>query len=210
MSNFISDYLQTIIHPKRSLQNLLAKHNYFFLGFLYILIPIVAYTLLYIFLTMAHGAPSSFTPWLNISKENYYSVNRFLLAPSMILCWFVAASVIQVLSYCMNGKGSFEQTLAAIALSISIAMWGALIHDLPVSFLSAISVLDAKQHEIDMNSPTIFRTLLWICYSVYGIAFFILFPLAVRVVHQLSLAKSIITGIVAFIVFQLLFFVFNR
>lgn len=174
------------------------------------LIPIVAYTLLYVFLTMAHGAPSAFTPWLSISKENYYSVNRFLLAPSMILCWLVATSVIQVLCYCMNGKGSFEQTLAAIALSISIAIWGALIHDLPVSFLSAIGVLNARQHEIDMNSPTIFRTLLWICYYVYAIAFFILFPLTVRVVHQLSLTKSIITGTLVFIIFQLLFFVFNR
>ena len=89
-------------------------------------------------------------------------------------------------------------------------MWGGLIHDLPMSFLSAIGVIDAKQHEIDMNSPTIFRTILWICYSIYFIAFLILFPLAVRVVHKMNWLKSFIVGVLAFIIFQTIFLVFNR
>jgi hypothetical protein len=104
----------------------------------------------------------------------------------MIICWFTATSFIQVISRLLGGAGTFEQTLSTISLSISIAMWGALIHDLPMSFLSAVGVIDAKQHEIAMNSPTIFRTILWICYSIYFIAFFILFPISVRVVHKLN------------------------
>jgi hypothetical protein len=95
-------------------------------------------------------------------------------------------------------------------LSISIAMWGALIHDLPMSFMSAIGVIDAKQHEIEMNSPTIFRTLLWICYSVYFLAFFILFTLSVKVVHKLGWLTSFGIGSLAFIIFQLIFLIFNR
>lgn len=128
----------------------------------------------------------------------------------MILCWIVASAIIQISSRFFNGKGTFEQTLTIIALSISISMWGGLIHDLPMSFLSAAGVIDARQHEIDMNSPTIFRTLLWICYSVYFIAFLILFPLAVKVVHKLSLTKSVAIGWVSFIFFQLIFLIFNR
>ncbi|MCK6692052.1 MAG: hypothetical protein L6Q97_08110 [Thermoanaerobaculia bacterium] len=116
----------------------------------------------------------------------------------------------QILACLSGGAGTFEQTLSALALSISIAMWGGLIHDLPMSFMSAIGVIDARQHEIDMNSPTIFRTLLWICYSVYFLAFLILFPLTVRVVHKLSTVRSIGIGWLAFVVFQVIFLVFNR
>lgn len=94
--------------------------------------------------------------------------------------------------------------------SISIAMWGKLIHDLPMSFLSAVGVIDSRQHEIAMNSPTIFRSILWICYLIYFIAFFILFPLSVRVVHRLNWIKSIAIGSLAFIIFQTIFLIFNR
>jgi hypothetical protein len=165
---------------------------------------------MYIFLTIANGAPSVFTPWLNIPKESYYSVNRFLLAPSMVICWIMATAVIQILSRLLKGSGTFEQTLAVVALSISIAMWGGLIHDLPMSFLSAIGVIDAHQHEIAMNSPTIFRTLLWVCYSMYFAAFLILFTHAVKVVHKLNWFSSTLIGITAFIAFQLIFVIFNR
>lgn len=210
MSGLSNQYFRTITQPQKAFETLLANDKYFRLGFIYIAIPIAAYTLMYVFLTIAHGAPSVFTPWLNIPKDSYYAVNRFLLAPSMILCWVAATAVVQILARLSGGAGTFEQTLSVLALSISIAMWGGLIHDLPMSFLSAAGVIDARQHEIDMNSPTIFRTLLWICYSVYFLAFLILFPLAVRVAHRLSWAKSIFTGWVAFIIFQLIFLVFNR
>lgn len=210
MKTFIAEYFQTFYNPRKSIEALLLRENLNKPSFIYILIPIICYTLLYIFLTIANGAPSTLTPWLNISKENYYSVNRFLLAPSMIICWFVAVSFIQVVSRILGGRGSFEQTLAAISLSISIAMWGALIHDLPMSFLSAVGVINAAQHEIDMNSPTIIRTILWVCYSIYFIMFFILFPLSVRVVHKLNRIKSVFIGSFAFIIFQTIFLIFNR
>jgi len=210
MKKFWKNYLLTIVKPRKSFERLLAGDNYFQFSFLYILIPITGYTAMYIFLTIANGAPSVFTPWLNISKDSYYSINRFLLAPSMLLCWIAAASFIQIISRVFKGKGTFEQTLSVVALSISIAMLGGLIHDLPMSIFSAAGIIDAKQHEIDMNSPTIFRTLLWVCYSIYFIAFFVLFSLSVKVVHKLNWLKSICIGSIAFIIFQLIFLIFNR
>lgn len=210
MNTFISEYFQTVYNPRKTFEEVIIQENLHKLSFAYISIPIVCYTLLYIFLTIASGAPSTFTPWLNISKENYYAINRFLLAPSMLICWLTATSFIQVAGRLLGGEGTFEQTLTTIALTISIAMWGALIHDLPMSFLSAIGVINAGQHEIAMNSPTIFRTILWVCYSIYFIAFFILFPLSVRVVHKLNWIKSITIGSFAFIIFQLIFLIFNR
>lgn len=210
MGNRANIYFQTFFRPERSFAKLLQTEKPIIEGFTFILIPVLGYSLMYVFLTIAHGAPSVFTPWLNISKETYYSANRFLLAPSMILCWFFVSAYVQVISKLQKGSGSFEQTLLLLALSISISMWGGLIHDLPRSFLSATGVIDARQHEIDMNSPTIFRTLLWICYSIYFLAFSILFPTAVRVVHKLSWAKSTWIGLSAFVFFQLLFLLFNR
>lgn len=206
----MSIYFKTIINPAKGITRLVNHEKYFSLGFLYITIPIVAYTIMYIFLTIGHGAPSVFTPWLNIPKADYYEINRFLLAPSMILCWWVTSSFIQVVSKSFNGTGTFEQTLSVIALSISISMWGGLIHDLPMSFFTAVGIINAQEHEIAMNSPTIFRTLLWTCYSIYFLAFFILFPVSVRVVHKLSWGKSIFIGGFGFILFQLIFLIFNR
>lgn len=210
MKTLISDYYLTVFKPRKTFEELIIKDNLYKRSLVFISIPIVCYSLMYIFLTIANGAPSTLTPWLNISKENYYSINRFLLAPSMIICWFTATSFIQVISRLLGGAGTFEQTLSTISLSISIAMWGSLIHDLPMSFLSAVGVIDASQHEIAMNAPTIFRTILWICYSIYFIAFFILFPISVRVVHKLNWIKSIIIGSLAFIIFQTIFLIFNR
>lgn len=210
MKTFLSAYFQTIYRPRKTFKELAARPQPVKPGFLFIAVPIVLYTLMYVFLTIANGAPSSFAPWLNIPREKYYALNRFLLAPSMILCWFAAASFIQVTCSLLGGTGTFEQTLATSALCISISMWGGLIHDLPMSFLSATGVIHAAQHEIAMNSPTVFRTLLWACYSVYFLSFIILFPTAVRAVHKLSRPKSILIGISAFIIFQVLFLVFNR
>ena len=210
MGTALRTYFSTFIRPGAAIESLLADRHYFRQGFIYMLIPIAAYTLMYIFLTIGDGAPSVFTPWLNIPKDLYYSVNRFLLAPSMLLSWFAAASVMQVLSYPRNGMGSFEQMLAATGLCISVAMWAGLIHDLPMSLLSALKIIDARQHEIDMNSPTIWRTLLWIAYSLYAIAFFVLFPTAVRVVHKTSRLASFLIGSSGFIIFQVVFLVFNR
>ncbi len=210
MNSFWSIYFRTIGNPKKGFDELLKNDNYFSRAFLYMLIPIAAYTLMYVFLTIGNGAPSVFTPWLNIPKEEYYSINRFLLAPSMVMAWLVATAMVQILSRFSNGIGSFEQTLTVLALGISISMLGGLIHDLPMSFMSVIHVIDARQHEIDMNSPTIFRTLLWLCYSIYFIAFLVLFPTGVRVVHKLSWLKSILIGVLGFVIFQLIFLIFNR
>jgi hypothetical protein len=206
----INIYFKTFTNPRLAFEQLLNNGNYLNYSFQLILIPIVGYTLMYIFLTIGEGAPSVFTPWLNIPKEQYYYWDQFLLAPSMLLAWISSASIIYILSRFANGHGTFEQTLCLIALSISVSMCFGLFHDLPMSFLSALKIINARQHEIDMNSPTIWRTILWVFYSAYAISFFILFPKAVHVIHKINMSKSILIGIFGFIVFQILFLVFNR
>lgn len=195
---------------KKYFEKTLLKENLIYESFVYLLLPILAYTCMYIFLWKANGAPVYFKPWLNIPSDKYYFINIFLLAPSMLICWLLATSVIQLIASALGAKGGFEQTLILIALSISISMCGGLIHDLPMSVLSVLGVIDARQHEIDMNTPTMFRTLLWFCYSIYLIAFLVLFPLTVKVVHGLKTVHCIWIGWSSFIIFQLIFLIFNR
>lgn len=203
-------YLKTFSKPKITFNQLLENEKCYKFGFIYILIPIILYTIMYIFLTIGQGAPSVLTPWLNIPKDIYYSINRFLLAPSFFMAWLLAAAVMQILSRMFNGTGTFEQTLSIMALCVCISMTFSLLHDLPMSFLSAVKIIDAKEHEIAMNSATIWRTLLWFFYSLYFIAFFILFPLCTSVVHKLSKSLSIVIGLISFFVFQIFFLLFNR
>lgn len=209
LSSFWRNYFRTFYNPTGSFIAVLSG-NYFKAGFLYMLIPAALYTLMYIMLYLGNGAPSTFTPWLNISKDHYYFYNQFLAAPSMILSWFVAAAFLQTFCHFAHGKGSFEQTLAILGLSISVAMWSTLLHDLTMSFLSAIHWIDARKHEIAMNSPTIWRTILWICFALYFFAFIALFYKTVRIVHGLNKTKSMLFGISAFILFQCIFLIFNR
>jgi hypothetical protein len=209
-SGFLSIYRLALHRPAAAFLALRQHDAVLFRALQFILVPIVGYTAMYVFLTIGHGAPSVFTPWLNIPKEAYYGWNRFLLAPSMLLGWWSASVLMYLFARAAGGKGTFEHTLAAIALAISLAMLCGLLHDLPMSFLSAIGVIDAKAHEIAMNSPTIFRTLLWIAYGAYAIAFAILFPLAVRVTQGLSLVPAVGIGIAGFAWFQVVFLVFNR
>ena len=79
-----------------------------------------------------------------------------------------------------------------------------------MSLLSAVRVIDAQKHEIAMNSPTIWRTPLWISMLIYLVAFLLLFSKAVRAVHKISVTASTGIGIAGFITFQLVFLIFNR
>ncbi len=206
---FLTNYFRTFYNPSRSFSAVLAG-SFFRDGFLYMLIPAGFYTLMYVMLNLGGGAPSTFTPWLNIPKAQYYFYNQFLVAPSMFLAWFVSAAFIQVVSHRAPRKGTFEQTLALLGLSVSVAMWTTLLHDLAMSFLSAVHAIDAAKHEIAMNSPTVWRTILWICFTAYFFAFASLFYRTVRIVHGAGRIVSFLIGFGGFLLFQGVFLIFNR
>jgi hypothetical protein len=179
-------------------------------GFGFIAIPGVLYTLMYVLLTIGNGAPSSFTPWLNIPIDVYYSYNRLLLIPSLLLSWIFAAGTIQILARVVRGKGTFEHTLSVLALAVSVAMWSTLLHDLIMSLLSAIHIISAREHEIAMNSPTIWRTVIWTLMIIYLLWFCVLFSKATAAVHRVSRIQAVLIGVTGFVAFQIVFLIFNR
>lgn len=170
----------------------------------------VLYTLVYVNLTIAGGAPSSFTPFLAIPKDHYYFYNQFMLAPSMFLCWILAGGVIQLMSRFFGGKGTFEDTLSLLGFSISIACLASLLHDLPDTSLGALGIIDLNEYEVALNSPTIWRAILWFLYSFSLLWFIVLFTKAVRVVQRINSRPAFVVGFFAFLVYQSIFLVFNR
>ncbi len=202
--------LGTLIHPKRTFETLLNDHRKLRMGLLAISLNAFLYTLVYIFLWHGGGAPSSFTPWLAISKEVYYFYNRFWLAPSMFGCWILSAGVTQLLSRLFSGKGSFEGTLSVFGFGITTASFIALLHDLTDSFLGAIGLLDLRWYEVALNSPTIWRFILLLLYSIALFMLLVLLIKGVRTSQQIKRLPAIFIGFVAFIVYQGVFFIFNR
>jgi hypothetical protein len=208
--NFLTYYLQSFIRPQRTFDRLMTDPRRLKFGIGYITIPAVLYIFVYIFLNHGGGAPSVFTPWLNIPRESYYYYNRFLTAPSFYISWILAVGVVQLLSKPFKGQGSFEDTLAVLGLGTAVAMWGTMLHDLVMSFLGAIRVISLSQHEIDMNSPTIWRTVIWTCMIIYLIWFIVMFSKGIAAAHKLDRGKALLLGVIGFIVFQGMFLVFNR
>jgi hypothetical protein len=164
----------------------------------------------YVFLWAGGGAPSTFTPWLAVPKEVYYFYNQFWLAPSMFGCWILAAGVAQLLCHLFSGKGSFEDTLSVFGFGITLATLFALFHDLTDSFLGVIGLLDLRWYETQLNSPTIWRVILLTLYSIGIILLFVLQIKGVSVAQKIKTLPAIFVGSAAAVVYQGLFFVFNR
>lgn len=210
MKTFPQYYLRTLWRPSQTFSDLLADPRRSRFGWYAILINMFLYTMVYVNLTIGGGAPSSFTPWLAIPKESYYYYDRFLLAPSMLICWIAASGIVQLASKPFGGSGTFEDTLSVLGFSIGIACLASLLHDFPDTLLGALGVLDLREYEVLLNSPTIWRTILWICYGTSFILFVILFWKAVKVVQKIGSIPAFFVGQLGFLTYQTLFLVFNR
>lgn len=151
-----------------------------------------------------------FTPCLAVPKDVYYFYNQFWLAPSMFGCWILAAGVAHLLSRLVSGSGSFEDTLSVFGFGITLATLFALLHDFTDSLLGAIGVLDLRWYEVALNSPTIWRTILLTLYSTGLMMLFVLLTKGVIAAQRIKRGPAVLIGFVALIVYQGIFFIFNR
>lgn len=210
MKSFKDYYIGALLRPRQTFDALLNDDRRLKFGLLAISINAILYNLVYIFLWSRGGAPSSFTPWLAVPKDVYYFYNQFWLAPSMFGCWILAAGVAHLLSKLFSGKGSFEDTLSVFGFGITIATLFALLHDFTDSFLGAIGLLDLRWYEVQLNSPTIWRTILWTLYSIALMLLVVLQIIGVKASQKIKIGPAIFIGGIAAIVYQVLFLVFNR
>ena len=203
-------YLGVIVRPRRTFDALMGDERRLRLGLTALAVNAALYTLVYELLTIAQGAPSSFKPWLNVTRAHYYRYDRFWVAASMFGCLLLAAAVAQLLSRLFGGRGRFEDLVSVFGFGTAIACLASLAHDLPDSFLGAIGVLDQHHYEVLLNTPTIWRAILLTLYGASMVWFCVLFPKGVGAAQRLKAAPAIAIGLAAFAVYQGLFFVFNR
>jgi hypothetical protein len=203
-------YRGVLLRPTATLTALMTDERRLRFGATALGIGLFLYTWVYVNLTIGGGAPSAFEPWLAIPKDIYYFYNQFMLAPSMVAGWILAAGIVQLASKMFGGRGSFEETLSCLGFAISISCFASLAHDLPDTFLGAIGLLDLREYEVALNSPTIWRTILWICYGTYFVLFFFLFWKVTQVVQKIRPVPAFLIGSGAFIAYQTLYLVFNR
>lgn len=201
-------YFTFIYQPRKAFAALMAEEHRLAYGVRALLLTAVLYTFVYVFLIFGGGQP--FKPWLNIPLESYYRYNVFFVAPSMFMGWILAAGTVQLLGKFWRGAGSFEDNLSVLGIGISIASWATLAHDLLTSFLGAVHVIDQHEYEIMLNTPTIWRTLLWIQFALYLFAFIFLFSIGIKTAQRLKTGSAILLGFIAFLCYQLFFLIFNR
>lgn len=201
-------YFNLIVRPRSTFSLLVDDNRCVKFGFYAVSITAVLYTFVYLFLILGGGLP--FKPWLDIPPEIYYRYNVFFVAPSMLMGWILSAGVLQLISRFFGGTGSFERNLAVTGFGISLASWSTLIHDLITSFLGAVHVISQHDYETALNSPTIWRTLLWIQFAVYLGWFLLLFSLGAGKAQQIKGWKIVLLGFIGFVFYQGFFLIFNR
>lgn len=210
LKSFKDYYIGTLLRPRRTFEALLCDRRRLRFGLYAMALNALLYTLVYIFLTAGGGAPSSFTPWLNVPKDVYYFYNRFWLAPSMWGGWLLAAGAAQLLSHLFSGKGSYEDTLSVFGFGITIATLFALLHDFIDSFLGAIGLLDLRAYEVMLNSPTIWRAILLTLYTIALVLLGINMVKGVGAAQKIKPGPAILIGLLSAVVYQGFFFIFNR
>lgn len=207
MKAFWKYYFRAISRPTQAFTDLIEGRKKLVYSFYAVLITAVLYTLVYLFLIFGGGQP--FKPWLDIPPEIYYRYNVFFCAPSIFLGWILASGLVHTCTRLITSAGTFENILCLFGFGISIASWTTGVHDLLTCFLGAIHVIDQHEYEGALNSPTIWRTILWILMTAYLVWYVILFSKSVKVVYQLKTYQCILLGTLGFIIYQLFFFIFN-
>lgn len=208
MATFGQYYWPAFIKPASTFRAILGSADKLKFALYAMLINMFAYTLVYIFLVFGEGRP--YKPWLNIPEEVYYRYNVWLTAPTMFIGWLAAAALIHLATRAFTSRGTFDDMLILLGLSISIASWSTSVHDVLTSCLGALQIIDQQHYELLLNTPTIWRTILWILFGIYFSWFILLFSLSVYIVYKPPRYTAVLLGIAGFTVYQGFFLVFNR
>ena len=210
LRSFKDYYVGTMLRPRQTFDALMADDRRLRYGIIALVINAQFYTLVYVFLSLGGAVPASVKPWLALPAASYYYFNEFLLAPSMFICWILAAGVAQLLSRAASGKGSFEDMLGVLGFGISIACLPALLVDLPVSFLGAVGALNLRQVEVTLNSPGLRHELAMLLYSLSITWSAVLFFVGIRAVQRIGRGAAIVVSAFAYLAYEAVFVVFNR
>jgi len=187
----IMDYMWGIFtHPVKTMTRLLQEEKKVMYGFLFIVLFSSLYTLYVAVLYVVGLEPYYWEPLLRIPLEKWYLWQTFITIPVTISTWIVLAGCIQLLSKPFKGTGSFEDTLAVLALPMVILIPSMLIPDIIVDFILPDSIV---------HSPlfwNVINPLRLVCASAWVV---ILHIRAVEKAQSLSFARALVVTVMSYI-----------
>jgi hypothetical protein len=209
-NSFRDYYLGTIFRPRETFDALMADERRNRYGIIAIAITVQLYVLLYLFLSLGETAFSILKPWLTLPAASFHHYNDFFLAPSLFICWILAAGVAQLFSRACSGRGSFEDMLSVLGFGISIASLPALLIDLPESALGAMGIVDVRSVEAALSSQTIWHEAAMLLYGLSITWCVVLFCIGIGAGQRIRRAPAVIVGLFAYFIYQVVLMMFNR
>jgi hypothetical protein len=211
MASFGTIYAGVLRRPRRTFDALVRDDRRVRFGAYGIAIAAALYGAVYFFLAHNGGRPTVMVPWLAIPAEEYYGWNLYMNAPSTVLAWVAAAGFAHLAARALGGRGDYESVLGTLGLAISVAMWSTGLHDVVTTFMGYLGALDQRAYEDAMNDSTSGPgVLIRVLMLLYASLFSVLFTKAIGASHRLSVTRSSCAGVLGFVVFQGLYFLFNR
>jgi hypothetical protein len=97
-----------------------------------------------------------------------------------------------------------------LGFGIGLASWTTGFHDLLTSFLGGMHIISQRGYEIALNTPTVWRTILWIQFALYLFFFLLLFTKGIKSAHKIKTLPAFFLAFIGFICYQMFFLIFNR
>ena len=92
VKSFAAYYLGVVVRPRRTFDALMQDPRRLQFGAGALIVTGILYTWVYVLLYVGGAQPTTFRPWPAIPADDYYRYNRFLLAPSLLMCWLLASA----------------------------------------------------------------------------------------------------------------------
>lgn len=209
-TSFREYYLGAIFRPRETFDALMADERRNRYGIIAIAITVQFYVLLYLFLSLGDTTFSILKPWLTLPAVSFHHYHDVFLAPSLLICWILAAGVAQLFSRACSGRGSFEDMLSVLGFSISIASLPALLIDLPESALGAMGIIDVRGVEAALSAQTIWHEAAMLLYGISMTWCVVLFCIGIGAGQQMRRVPAVIVGLSVYLVHQVALMMFNR
>jgi hypothetical protein len=180
------------------------------LGLEAVLFVALGYTVALILIASSPGRISKMAAWLAIPLERYFFWEVFFIGAVTFGCWILASGVVYLLSITVGGKGTFDDTLAALGFAVAIPTTFAFLHDCITGFLTATGIMSAEAWERSISTPGIGMVLFWAYMLIYLFGLLVFFPVATTVSQRLNKWHGFWIGLLGVVVYQGVYFIFIR
>jgi hypothetical protein len=199
-----------LIAPYNGFTKLVQDPRRLRLGFEAVLFVAIGYTVALILIASSPGRISKMAAWLAIPLERYFFWEVFFIGAVTFGCWILASGVVYLLSRVVGGKGTFDDTLAALGFAVAIPTTFAFLHDCITGFMTATGIMSAAAWERSISTPGIGMVLFWAYMLIYLLGLLVFFPIATTISQRLNRWHGLWIGLLGVAVYQGVYFIFIR